>query len=301
MHRAAVIVCVVVLGIALLAGSFWIVGRIRNTLAPPTPVAVQPGFTILQNQDGTKSGLAKSDAKLYVDDGGTFQEMLPSSTPFDEIIRAIDLPSFATLTTSYLRDKNHVYYAVINKTGIYEIWVVRGADPPSFSVLTDAHGEYSLYARDDKNVYLMTAAIAGAEPTSFSVLSDGFSRDRGHVYWQGAEIKRADPSTFSVLTYDDFLQSGYKFSRDSNHVYFSTVDALPADATWAIEDADPATFRIFGETNTGSIYSADKDHVFESAGIIEGADAATFQIVMSGSQFDAFDAHHKYRWGKAIE
>ena len=211
MRRTAVILCIAALGTVSLAGVGWLLLGGRQHFSGDITGATDARLTILMNQDGSESGFAKSESKLYIKDGGNYREISTVSSLFDQIVSQIDVPTFVALGGGYSRDKGRVYYSNAGQAEAFVLYLVPHANPSSFSVLTDDRGSYEgCYGRDDNGVYKGSSDVIGADPKSFSVLSDGFSKDMAYVYWAGAQIKGADPSSFSVLTFDRLRRSSRK-------------------------------------------------------------------------------------------
>lgn len=142
----------------------------------------------------------------------------------------------------YAKDDLHVYY--------HEN-IVLGADPKSFTAMTE------LYGKDNAHVYYEFKTIPGADPASFTLLNIQWGKDSQDVYRQDRPLEACDPATFV------FLENGWE--RDSQCVYRET-GKLP--------DADPASFVVLNDW-----FGKDKNHVYSYIpSIIEGADPATFKI-----------------------
>lgn len=104
--------------------------------------------------------------------------------------------------------------------------IIQGADPATFTVVgvdtTGSLGAYTYYAKDKNNVY-----------TGFVCGDQGCSGKEGVL--QGADI-----STFVYVTnFGDF-----SFAKDKRHVY---------SGGQVLEGADPATFRVERDANSGYI------------------------------------------------
>jgi hypothetical protein len=141
--------------------------------------------------------------------------------------------------------------------------------------------------------------LNGADPATFTVLSakeveagsyiNSFAKDKNHVYVDCMVIPDADPSSFVLVGNHAIHDAAY--AKDQRHVYFyaascdSTCD--PATSTSdlvEIFDADAATFgpvdKYVLQPGSGGIapptyYTKDKQHLYDSAEIIPGADPAT--------------------------
>lgn len=124
----------------------------------------------------------------------------------------------------------------------------------------------SIYAKDDKHVYIETTdksgIIEGADPSTFQILSkDGdsaYTKDVNSVYFYGEKIARADAKTF--------IQLNDRYGKDLKHVFH--MQAI-------IEKCDLASF-IAPYSNVW--YAKDKSTVYSGANPISNADPETFSV-----------------------
>ena len=99
-----------------------------------------------------------------------------------------------------------------------------------------------------------------------------------------------------VIDIKTFKFYSYAYWGDKNRVYEFTPMSDGGTVRY-VENADPKTFNVFGETPYGS----DKNHVYYKGEILEGADIRTFKIIMNkGIPELAKDKHTYYFSGDRI-
>lgn len=112
-------------------------------------------------------------------------------------IPGADDESFQILNKQgYAKDKQYVYF---------EFYPLEGADPASFTALSDSYG------KDDAHVYYKLAMIPGADPKTFELFDIQWGRDSRDIYWQDKPIEACDPATFVLLE--------EQWEKDSQCVY----------------------------------------------------------------------------------
>lgn len=161
----------------------------------------------------------------------------------EHAIPAIDVESFQVLNKQgYAKDNRQVYF---------EFYPIEGADPASFTALSDRYG------KDNAHVFYMLTPIPGADPDTFDLFDKYWGRDSHDIYFQEDPIQACDPATFVLLE--------EQWQKDSQCVYRNGIKA---------PDADPASFVIINFW-----FGKDKNHVYSNdPTIIEGADPATFKV-----------------------
>lgn len=131
-----------------------------------------------------------------------------------------------------------------------------GADADSFSVLTNAYGNY--FSKDKNHIYFKEKIY----PTlgcvdSFNPLNFEYCKDDTAVYYEGDVIEDVDLQTFSVIFSD--------YARDSNSVYYAGEKQL---------NIDPNSFEIFSE-----LLSVDKNNVYYMMEKVENLDPNTLEQI----------------------
>ncbi len=124
-------------------------------------------------------------------------------------------------------------------------------------------------------VYLNGEQIRGADAKTFTHYNNRgyYSKDQNHVYYSTRKIKDADAATFGPLTND----STNSYWHDKQHAYF----------TWKrITGADGASFEYAGHQ-----YAYDKNHVFYHDQLLSNADRKTFTPL---ADFIGKDAQHVF-------
>jgi DKNYY family len=143
-------------------------------------------------------------------------------------VNGADADSFESLTGSFARDKNHVYYDGQEMTG---------ADPASFHWFSSSN-----YARDRSHVYYERDEVIGADPASFDVVlrprfDSNWGKDRSHVWLEGKPISD-DPAGFELLDGD--------LAKDGKAVYCGDGSVLSNDPThFAIVLVNGGTIPVF--------------------------------------------------------
>lgn len=118
------------------------------------------------------------------------------------------------------------------------------------------------------------------------------------MWFSCREISGADPSSFEVIQPSEHVPAwrAEVFAFDSRAVYFLGK---------VIPNADPASYVLLS-----TAYAKDKNHVWLGTSVIQGADAATFQVLnySSGCSLrqnpycppDAKDSRQSYVSGKVL-
>ena len=94
--------------------------------------------------------------------------------------------------------------------GHYE-WLIAGADPATFEVITGT------YAKDRHHVYHEGNPIETADPDTFRPIRGQYWKDKAHVFLGEWMLRGADPATFRVL------ETSQEWGLDANDVYFGTT------------------------------------------------------------------------------
>ena len=202
----------------------------------------------------------------YVRKDGTYvYATAPELSYSENPIPGIDVQSFQVLSRhGYAKDADQVYY---------QYYLVDGADPGSFTEISD------LYGRDNAHVYYKFFAIPGADPNSFELFNTQWGRDSKDIYLQDRPIEACDPATFVIL------REGWE--QDNQCVYNGSAK-LP--------DADPASFVVMNYW-----FGKDKNHVYYNDGsIIERADPSTFKAGVGKCEVCAEDKHGCYRYKEPL-
>ncbi|MEA2042212.1 MAG: DKNYY domain-containing protein [Bacteroidota bacterium] len=107
-----------------------------------------------------------------------------------------------TLNKHYMVENNRVYFTDIN-TSNPEKFLLKKANPTNFKILTHSKNrgrkDGSCYACDKLLVYYKNKIIAGANPATFSILTDGYSKDQKSVFFMTRFLKNANPKYFKTL------------------------------------------------------------------------------------------------------
>ena len=193
----------------------------------------------------------------------------------------------------------------------------------SEAVLTDSKGfkifQQKGYAKNATDVFHNGGRISDADPATFQMLAnrEDLAKDAKRVYRDGGVIQGADPATFA-------LTAMYDLSKDAKDYYLRLKPLHVKDMAsfqvlepqqwhtdnliWARERdqffvreqatpiADGASFQVIQ-----SCYAKDAKQVYFGAGVLAGADAATFQGCGGLYGELAKDAKQVYWEGKVVE
>ncbi len=148
----------------------------------------------------------------------------------------------------------------------------------------------SLYDADGKAVPTPPADSARIGQADQRSLGHGYSRHGDHIYFEGVRIDQAGWDTFEgfqrtlgrrlVLANDvdaaSFVALSEEYAKDKNTVYYKWISP---GRFWIVKipGADPATFQVVDFN-----LAKDAKRVWRTDVPIEGADAATAQVVNSG-------------------
>jgi hypothetical protein len=131
------------------------------------------------------------------------------------------------------------------------------------------------YCIQNDCIYLNGEKIKNADVKTFIHYNNRgyYSKDKNHVYYSTKKIKDADAATFGPLTNDNTNS----YWHDKQHAYF----------TWKrIAGADGASFKYAGHH-----YAYDNNHVFFQNHLLPNADRKTFKPL---ADFIGKDAHHVF-------
>lgn len=241
----------------------------------------------------------------------------------DAVIEGAKIASFEALDDHHAKDVARVYYCKTYRVSEdyftskrNRIQVIDGADAASFRLMKAG------YARDARRIYYEGAAFEVRDVDSFEILESLFARDRVSGYYAQSEIPGSEGSGFVVLD--------SHYSRDGAHVYHSdlgpgTDGSPPVVTSIRISGAQPESFRVLesgyaidagrayheGEPLTDEVaafellhygYAKSGSQVFYDGEVIVGADAGSFDVLVSPSEEgDAKDAKARYLQGKRVK
>lgn len=114
-------------------------------------------------------------------------------------VRGADPMTFQVIDSIYAKDRRSVYYR--GK-------LLPGADPESFSVVSESAG--GAIGADRNVVFCAAERLEGSHPASFALLSDGYAKDANRVYYFCNGVPDADPATFGRVG---------RYWQDRAHVY----------------------------------------------------------------------------------
>lgn len=249
-------------------------------------VVLKNGWFSIKNDKVYKGKVDEQNILDYAD-AETF-EYIPSETDF----------------RGYFKDKNYLYNVFYSE----EDPRIDNSDPSTFEFLNPS------FAKDKNQAYFDTWTMGGNKiniikdidiPT-FEGISANVAKDKNKVIyadWQSVnEITQADPET---ITRVDFEWSSY--TKDKNNVYFGP---------YKLENADPNSFELIGNSEAATAYSKDNSNVFYCGETrqtkasypcftIEEADVETFQKIKNRDGHYYFtiakDKNNIYSKGRPIK
>jgi hypothetical protein len=185
------------------------------------------------------------------------------------------------LSTGYRRTGGSYVYATLDEGRGYIEHPIDNIDARSFQIL-NRNG----YARDDRQVYYHEHTLEGADPNSFTAMTDLYGRDNARVYFEGRPVPGADPATFTLFDIQWGKDSQDVYFQDRPVGACDPASFVLLKESWErdnrciyrlgirLPQADPASFEVLNYW-----FGKDKAHVYyNSPKIIEGADPATFKL-----------------------
>lgn len=166
---------------------------------------------------------------------------------------------------------------------------IRGADATTFRVFN------TIWARDEKRVFVYGSLIRGADADTFEIFNELYARDCSRGYYSFGVIKTADPTTFRALD-SGLRKTRYRwkshsgFAADSENVYHYT---LTIGKPSILRGADPSTFEPIG-----CDFGKDAKHVYKGHSKIPKADPSSFRLL--GLQY-ATDGKRIYYGNQIVE
>lgn len=205
-------------------------------------------------------------------------------------IKGADIESFEWFSGCWAKDKKHCYSTSVR---------LPKTDPTTFDVMN-----YT-FAKDKSNVWTMGGRIPEADSETFEVCDSG-------MYSLGKHFSRL--SETQVIWYESFVP--YGFGKDKNHVYYYDYQGKPKVITKAIPSsfhsmddgefaydeksvfcgrsvipkANPATWK---KMQDNFYYSKDGNRIYYLNRLINGADADTFEVIVTPALIG-----HPYQYAK---
>lgn len=207
-----------------------------------------------------------------------------------------DPASFKIISSSYEKDKHHVYskgvilshldpatfeelsyYSKDKSHAYFKEKLILNADSASFQELgygeNEVQRESSHYAKDKNRVYRNDNALPDVDQASFELLRHGeansvYAKDKNHVYFDGTPMPQADIASFELMTTE--------YAKDKNWVY---LNGEPQGYL------NPKTFKDFecGYQSDGrNIYHsnyASVKNMYEDSEKMAQFDAASFEVL----------------------
>ncbi len=203
---------------------------------------------------GGTTGTGANATRIDMPSPAILKKLVKSQYGPFKTAEGLDAASFEALSTTYTRDKNHVYYK-IDDIEQFIIIQLPEADPASFHLSADG------IVRDKNHVWYGDRILAGIDPTTAEMVRQDFTviKDKDSVHYQYTQIPGADPASFK------HIGSGYY--ADSKRVYWG---ATP------IPDADPANFQVMGD----SFIAKDSSRIYRSGVPLLGYDVASFELIL---------------------
>ena len=175
-------------------------------------------------------------------------------------------------------------YAKCPTSVYYEGRQISDSDPATFQILDKRED----MAKDAKQVYLRGGVIKGADPASFALTAMyDLSKDAKDYYLGLKPLHVKDVTSFQVLEPQHWYTDNLIWARERDQ-YFVREQATPI--------ADGANFQVIQ-----SRYAKDAKQVYFGAGVLAGADPATFQGCGGLAGELAKDSKQVYGEGKVVE
>ncbi len=161
---------------------------------------------------------------------------------------------------------------------------ISDADPATFQMFANRED----LAKDAKQVYRDGGIIQGADPATFA-LTDMYDlgKDAKDYYLGLKPLHVKDMASFQILEAEHWRKDNLIWARERDQ-YFMREQATPI--------ADSASFQVLQ-----SYYAKDTKQVYFGAGVLAGADPATFQGCGGLAGELAKDAKQVYWEGKVVE
>jgi len=220
------------------------------------------------------------------------------------IISVLLIILFLTACSGYKVKDNKVYWKYWNEgSGSGEKLIVK-ADAASFTAM-----EHDAYGKDKNQAYYQGNLIQDIDAESFKSIYRYYAIDKYRAYMGKDIIKNADGATFKVVEGN--------WGRDSKDYYFKTDSLNVCDydslkiydfkGKYSNDYAVDSKCAYFGhrkipvkDKESFSIiiagYAKDKYSVYYESSVLEGADAATFE--MKSGTFVGKDKNQCYLFGR---
>lgn len=226
-------------------------------------------------------------------------------------IEGADLDTFTVLSTS-VRDQdceNADLYAKDKNIAYYRDEAIVSVNLASFRDLGGG------YARDNLSVFYKGVPVTHADAGTFQQLAYGYAKDRNLLFFQGAKceqpadikgfrlfdeytagdvdrvyvldegaltrIRGARPDTFTLISASDPMARLYRDELNGYlvDIVFEELEpslGLEQPSWYRITDADISTLRMVGS----HYYTADATRVFYKGRCVDGADPASFSVLL---------------------
>ena len=221
------------------------------------------------------------------------------------VIEQADPRTFSALSERYSKDDKHAFHgcsliknadsktfrvtsgflAADSKNVFRSGKLVSNADPATFAHLKHRFSNLNFYT-DDQHVYYFQSMVDGADPATFEVIASYFAKDHQHAFFCSKKchvIPGADAETFHAAPVGSTWANAEVYARDQSKVFFC-AELKDQDPCATLPGSDPKSFEYIGQ-----YFSRDKRNVFFRDSLVNGADAATFEI------FEADDHRGIYR------
>jgi hypothetical protein len=193
-----------------------------------------------------------------------------------------DMETFIPLSYGYSKDAKCVYFR--GKA-------VGGADAESFAVINNKYSRP--YGADQQGVFHKDERLRmEIDAGSFEILHRPYFKDRNRVYYgkHYAVLEGADPATFTWQEYKEIINDLY-YAYDRKNAYYCENGRVTA-----IRNIDHATFSVLGRH-----YAKDKNRVYYTHMIVDGADPSSFHVPEKLKQHVGRDRSHRFIKGKIVD
>ncbi len=224
--------------------------------------------------EGSREGDCQSGHMYAMDRGHVFYRISP--------IKDADPLTFLPLRYGYSKDAKCVYFRG---------QAVEGADAEGFTVIENKYARP--YGADRFGVFHMNDRLPkDIDAGSFEILHRPYYKDRMRVYYgkHYTVLDGADPVTFTWHEYREIVNDIY-YAHDRKNAYYYENGRVAT-----IHGIDHETFTVLGRH-----YARDKNRVYYTFMIVEGADPKSFHVPEKLKQHLGRDRNHRFIKGKTVE
>jgi hypothetical protein len=209
-------------------------------------------------------------------------------------IHDADIKTFVNVDDHYAKDIKNVFYCDEERDGQTYFLTKHSV----IIKLKDAHCNSFMslggdYAKDNRRGYYKGIGFEVGDVATLTTIDGQFIKDKDHIYFERKVVKKADVNSFRTInnSYAKDTARVYHYGYHSN--YWNGIHEVPCNVAFfklleypysidnesafyvytKIKGSDAGSFLVVGNG-----FSKDKNHVYNEAEILAGADPATFLI-----------------------